>query len=275
MTIDVTKVRYIALIRLEGGESVLNVPYAELTVDPDLIAGFVTAVIIFAKTPIRTIRKAAYDILIEVGETVLVLLVVDPIPDETPFRNKLKRILDQVEEEHGGKLREFEGDIRRFREFTLDILKEFPYGEPDLNLIPVVNPGAHTIPFRVGQIDRKIEQVEAFINGKRTLMEIMDLIDLPEPEIIAIFSVLQRYGKIELKRKLTEIDVLMRKNCPQLSIDRLKSQYGQPVQDLLNRCDGVNSIGTILGSLPYDRDALWFLINKLVDEGCVETTSPS
>ena len=68
MTLDVSKVRYISLIRMEGGESVLNIPYAELTVDPDLIAGFVTAVIIFAKTPIRTIRKASYDILIQVGK---------------------------------------------------------------------------------------------------------------------------------------------------------------------------------------------------------------
>ncbi|TFG96445.1 hypothetical protein E4H12_11065, partial [Candidatus Thorarchaeota archaeon] len=70
MPLDVSKVRYISLIRMEGGESVLNIPYAELTVDPDLIAGFVTAVIIFAKTPIRTIRKAAYDILIQVGKSV-------------------------------------------------------------------------------------------------------------------------------------------------------------------------------------------------------------
>ncbi|RLI61415.1 MAG: hypothetical protein DRO93_04425, partial [Candidatus Thorarchaeota archaeon] len=77
LVVDVKRVRYISLIRLEGGESILSIPYAELTVDPDLIAGFVTAVIIFANTPIRTIRKAAYDILIEVGKTVLVLLVVD------------------------------------------------------------------------------------------------------------------------------------------------------------------------------------------------------
>jgi len=97
MPLDVSKVRYISLIRMEGGESVLNIPYAELTVDPDLIAGFVTAVIIFAKTPIRTIRKASYDILIQVGETVLVLLVVDPVPDEAPYRAKLQHILNEVE----------------------------------------------------------------------------------------------------------------------------------------------------------------------------------
>jgi hypothetical protein len=115
MPIDVSKVRYISLIRMEGGESVLNVPYAEMTVDPDLIAGFVTAVIIFAKTPIRTIRKAAYDILIEVGDTVLVLLVVDPVPDETPYRAKLSKILQKVEATHGRKLRMLTRSLSRLR----------------------------------------------------------------------------------------------------------------------------------------------------------------
>jgi hypothetical protein len=38
MSLDVSKVRYISLIRLEGGESILSLPYAEMSIDPDLIA---------------------------------------------------------------------------------------------------------------------------------------------------------------------------------------------------------------------------------------------
>ena len=82
---------------MEGGKSVISLPLHETTVDPDLIAGFVTAVIIFAKTPMRTIRKAAYDILIEVGETYLVLCVIDPVPDEAPYREPMKRVLEFTE----------------------------------------------------------------------------------------------------------------------------------------------------------------------------------
>ncbi len=270
MAIDVAKVRYIALIRLEGGESVLNVPYAEMTVDPDLIAGFVTAVIIFANTPIRTIRKQAYDILIEVGETVLVLLVVDPIPDETPYRNKLKSILHKVEEEHGAKLKEFEGDIRRYRDFTLQIISEFPYFELDLNLVPVQTNGGVSIPFRVASIDRKLEQLEAFINGKRTLMEIMDLIELPEDEVIALMCILLRYKHIEFKRKLTELDIPSIPEKPPPIFEHIRAQYGPPVDDLMDKFDGNTSIQDAMDALPYDKNALWFLINKLVDEGCLK-----
>ena len=267
MTLDVSRVRYISLIRLEGGESVL-------TVDPDLIAGFVTAVIIFAKTPIRTIRKAAYDILIEVGESVLVLLVVDPVSDEIPYRDKLKHILDEVESKHGDKLRHFEGDVRRFREFALTVVKEFPFQSADLNMVPVKRKNGVRIPFRVGAVDRKLEEVESFINGKRTIAEIMDLMGLSDEDVLALISILTRYQWIEFKRRLTENDVLVRLKCQDIILVRLKSQYGKALGELLNQFDGKMSIKDVLNSIPYDRDALWFLINKLVEVGCL-TSAPT
>jgi hypothetical protein len=270
MALDVSKVRYISLIRLEGGESVLNIPYAELTVDPDLIAGFVTAVIIFAKTPIRTIRKAAYDILIEVGESVLVLLVVDPVPDEAPYREKLRRILAGVESQHGDRLRHFEGDVRRFREFALSIVREFPFTPIELDLVPFKTSSGVRIPFRVGRVDKELEHLESFINGKRTVAEIMDLMNLGDEDVHALISILDRYRWIDFKRRLTDEDILMKSDCPRLKIDQLKAQYGDAVDQLLTRFDGTSRIQDISGSLPFDKNALWFLINKLVEVGCLK-----
>ncbi|NWF96288.1 MAG: hypothetical protein HXY34_09100 [Candidatus Thorarchaeota archaeon] len=266
MMYDVSKVRYVSLIRLEGGESILSIPYAEMSVDPDLIAGFVTAVIIFAKAPIRTISKAAYDILIEVGETVLVLLVVDPVPDETPYREKLKRILSQVETEHGEKLKNFEGDIRRFREFALNVIVEFPYGNIQPNLIPVRKAGK-PIPFRVGEIDRKLEKLEAFINGKRSVAEILDLIELRDEEVKALLSLMKHYGAVDFRKRLDEKDVLVTDDTSSSSVARLRDQYGRPVDDLIKFFDGSRNVKEVVHSLPYDHDALLFLINKLVECG--------
>ena len=269
MSLDVSKVRYISLIRLEGGESILSLPYEEMSIDPDLIAGFVTAVIIFAKTPIRTIRKAAYDILIEVGETVLVLLVVDPVPSEAPYRERLKRILESVEETHGAKLKRFEGDVRRFREFSLEILMEFPFSTIDIDLVPSNNKQGIIVPFRVGTVDSKLEQLEAFINGKRTVAEIMDLIDLPEKQVLALFSMLHKYKWIDFKRRLTDNDILVNQECSNITLNSIKAQYGKPVDDMLNYFDGSMTITQVIEALPYDQQALWFLINKLFEVGCL------
>lgn len=268
METDISKVRYISLIRLEGGESILNLPYTELTVDPDLIAGFVTAVIIFAKTPIRTIRKAVYDILIEVGKTVLILLVVDPVPDESPYREKMARILELVEQEHGAKLENFEGDVRRFREFSINIIKEFPYSIPDFSLVPFREKDGERIPFRVGAIDSNLEKLEGFITGKRTVSEILDLINLPEDEVLALISTLQKYNWIGFKRRLSDTDTLERSGCAQIVLDRLKAQYGKPLDELISGFKEPRVIKEVLESLPYDKMALWFLINKLVEIGC-------
>ncbi len=269
MALDVSKVRYISLIRMEGGESVLNIPYAELTVDPDLIAGFVTAVIIFAKTPIRTIRKAAYDILIEVGENVLVLLVVDPVADEAPYREKLKRILQQVEIDHGEKLRHFEGDIRRFRESALTVVMEFPFSSASLDLVPIKRSNGVRIPFRVGSVDHDLEQIESFINGKRTVAEIMDLIGFSDDKALALISILTRYQWIDFKKRLTDDNILTRLDCPEMTLDLLKSQYGKPLEDILQAFDGTKKVREILDSLPYDPRAMWFIINKLIEQKCL------
>ncbi len=96
-SIDMSKIRYMQIIKLEGSEPVVSIPYEDVRVDPDLVAGFVSAVITFANTPVRTIRKTAYDILIEVGDTMMVLLVLDPIPDERPYRERMIPVLDLVE----------------------------------------------------------------------------------------------------------------------------------------------------------------------------------
>ncbi len=271
MAVDISKVRYISLIRIEGGESLVNIPYAELTVDPDLIAGFIMAVIIFAKTPIRTIRKQAYDILIEVGENALLLLVVDPIPDETPYRIRMKRILDLVEVEHGKKLQNFEGDVRRFREVVLKILIEFPYSQPDVSLVPIRKAKGVVIPYRVGTIDSQLEKLESFINGKRTVSEILDLIGLAEEEATALLSVLEKYMWIEYKRRLSEMDTLVVDECPELSLAKIKAQYGDPLTDILSNFEKPAVIKEVLDTLPYDRNACWFLVNKLLDIGCLKT----
>ena len=54
-TLDITLVRYISLVRREGGEPIIGIPYREMSVDPDLVASFVLAVIIFEKRQLKTL----------------------------------------------------------------------------------------------------------------------------------------------------------------------------------------------------------------------------
>ncbi len=86
-----------SVVKCKDGTLLAHIQKKELTVDPDLIEGFVSAVIIFAKTPIRIIRKASYDIFIEVGENYLIFTICDPVPDESPYRNRMKQVLEFID----------------------------------------------------------------------------------------------------------------------------------------------------------------------------------
>lgn len=131
------------------------------------------------------------------------------------------------------------------------------------------------MPFRVGAIDSKLEQLEAFINGKRTVSEIMDLIDLPEKQVLALFSMLHKYKWVDFKRRLTDNDILVKQECPEITLNSIKAQYGKPVDDMLNHFDGAMTITQVIEALPYDQQALWFLINKLVEVGCLAQKASS
>jgi len=68
---------------------------------------------------------------------------------------------------------------------------------------------------------------------------------------------------------LTEDHVLVLKGCPEMRINKLRAQYGKPLDDILQAFDGSKKVREVLESLSYDPRAMWFIINKLVEEGCL------
>ena len=91
--------------------------------------------------------------------------------------------------------------------------------------------------------------------------------------VLALVSVLARYRWIDFKRRLSENDVLVRSACPEIILTRLRAQYGKVLDDLIGKFDGkkriVDIMNVLMNVLPYDKDAIWFLINKLVEVGCL------
>jgi hypothetical protein len=65
--------------------------------------------------------------------------------------------------------------------------------------------------------------------------------------------------------------VLVKTHCTDIILARLKAQYGKALEDLMIKFDGTTRIVDIMNALPYDKDAIWFLINKLVEVGCLTT----
>jgi len=265
------EVRYLSLIRKEGGEPVIGIPYREMSVDPDLVASFVIAVIIFENRQLKSFIKEGYVVVIEEGDHVVGLLIVDRIDDDEPYRTALKKIISKFENTYESQMVTWKGDIRPFREFALDILQIYPYRVFSETMIPkLVTKSDATpdyqasIPWSVGETDVKLQVVLGYINGKRTIQEIIDQSDIEASEILAIFSMLDRYKWITLTRRLEDASILIKIMEPPMF---LVGVYGEQLTSIVEQCDGQKSLAQICEILPYNIEAVKLVAKNLIDAG--------
>ena len=265
------KVRYLSLVRREGGEPIIGIPYREMTVDPDLVASFVLAIIIFENRDLKRFTKEGYDAVIEEGNYVVGLLIIDKVEDEDPYREVLVRLIEDFESVYAAQLQSWKGDIRPFREYALRILEVYPYRRLNPGFVPklVLKSEAapdhqSAIPWSVGQTDVKLQTILGFVNGKRTISEIIEQSGLSETEVLALLSMLERYNWITLSRRLSDSSVLMKvMEPPKL----LVGAYGEQLTKLVELCDGAKTLQAICEELPYNMEAVRTVAKKLIDAG--------
>ncbi|TFG29799.1 hypothetical protein EU528_09135 [Candidatus Thorarchaeota archaeon] len=265
------EVRYLSVVRKEGGEPIIGIPYREMSVDPDLVASFVLAVIIFENRQLKNFAKEGYVVVIEEGEYVVGLLIVDRVDDDTPYRNALKEVIAKFEKTYESQMQAWKGDIRPFREFALDILQIYPYREFSLNMIPRLLTKSEAtpdyqaqIPWSVGETDEKLQTILGYINGKRTIEEIMNQSEYEDSEVLAILSMLDRYQWITLTRKLEDTSILIKVMDPPRF---LVGVYGEQLTSIVEQCDGKKSLAAICEALPYNMQAVKLVAKNLIDAG--------
>jgi hypothetical protein len=270
---DITVVRYISLVRREGGEPIIGIPYREMSVDPDLVASFVLAVIIFENRQLKTFTKEGYVVVIEEGKHVVGLLIIDRVDDDSLFRESLIKIIKKFEKDYESQLNNWKGDIRPFREFALNILEVYPYRLLDMEYVPRLVTKSEAapdhrsmIPWSVGTTNEKIQTILGFINGKRTMEEINKTSGLTVSETMAIFSMLDHYNWITLSRRLEDDAILAKKmDAPRL----LVGFYGEQLTRLMELCDGTRSLADICRELPYNSEAVKTIVKNLIDAGVI------
>jgi hypothetical protein len=271
-TVEVkAEVRYLSLVRKEGGEPIIGIPYRAMSVDPDLVASFVLAVIIFENRQLKTFVKEGYVVVIEEGKHVVGLLIVDKVEDDEPYRNNLIKIVEKFETNYEQQLIAWKGDIRPFREYALDILQVYPYRTLDLKMIPRIvskseaTPDHHAnIPWSVGETDEKLQIVLGYINGKRTIEEIMQQSEFEDSEIMAIMSMLDKYKWITLTRRLEDSSILAKIMDPPMF---LLGVYGDQLTKLVEQIDGRRTLSKICELLPFNMEAVKTVANRLIDAG--------
>lgn len=249
----------------------LGIPYREMSVDPDLVASFVLAIIIFENRQLRTFTKEGYVVIIEEGDHTVGLLIVDKVEDDEPYRTNLRKIILAFEEEFGSILSSWKGDIRPFREFAIQILGYYPYRDIDLQMVPQLIPKSEAnpdqqslIPWSVGETDVKIHTTLGFINGRRSIKEIMDSTKISEADTRAIFSMLHRYKWVRFSRKLNPESRLKKISDPP---KYLIGAYGKEFEELVQLFDGKRTFAEVCASLSINMEVVTTLARNLIDVG--------
>ena len=103
-----------------------------------------------------------------------------------------------------------------------------------------------------------------FINGKRTITQIVEQAGIPEGEVLALLSMLDRYKWISLSRRLEDKSVLIKVMDPPLL---LRGVYGDQLTALVTLCDGSRTLSEVCDALPYNMEAVKTVAKNLIDAG--------
>ncbi len=269
--IDAEKLRCIYIVHKEGGEPVLSIPYRPMSIDPDLVASFVIAVLLYENNDLKSIVKEGYLVLIEEGKFIIGILMLDRVDNEKSYRIALQSIVNKFEIEFQSTFENWRGDVRSFREFALEVFSIFPYMSIDVGLIPqrvsLGNGRGNTaIPWNVGETYQKVQTVLSFINGKRTVAQIVEATGLPAANTMAILSMLLKYNWISLVQPLTDESVLIRLNAPS---EKLKVAYGDQLTVILDAINGTRTFAEVCSSVPFDTTVVRAVVKQLIDREIV------
>ncbi|MHA2069105.1 MAG: hypothetical protein ACXABY_32485 [Candidatus Thorarchaeota archaeon] len=198
-SVDVSKIRHIMFLGMEAGELLLYVPYDGSTdVNHDMRAALLRAIMQFSDDSLSMIRWSNFIYMFHKGETSIGLMGMSSVPDEEIYRDKLVKILHSFERECRTSLAAQDGDIRRFKDFALEIIKELPLVNMSLDTIPRRTERGDRIPWRVGEVDVSLEILQQASNGKRTIQDIIDMTQMPTRDVIALMSILAYFGWVEI-----------------------------------------------------------------------------
>jgi hypothetical protein len=260
------------MIRLISGELLVQVPYANGSVtsdlaggsskevEPDLLAALIQAIMTVAKNGLRTVQWGHSSVIFEMGDSVLAVLGLNTVTDPEPYRQKLADLILEFEDSYANLLNRYQGDVRVFREFALNIVRAFPLTEVDQELIPCLTEGRRIV-YRVGRIDANLSIVEKYINGKRQVGQIVDSVNLPQDETTALISILMHHGQVRLKRQISDECILLKMGEPSQAIS---NQYPEIVR-LLSFFDGSSTVAEVVDASGIDRTAARYLVSKMVD----------
>ena len=170
----------------DSGLCVLDRKYGEGEMDPNLISGFLTALISFGQelssgNRVHVIDFGAFDICLSLKNNVIVAATVDKTDDGNAAMAILADVNNEFVKTYTNILREWDGNLEPFETFVpkIDAITKNGKASEMRILVPMLKGKVSPMLVRLGQISQDVYDVGQMCNGKLTVRDIADQLGKP------------------------------------------------------------------------------------------------
>jgi len=190
----------------DSGLCVLDRKYGEADMDPNLISGFLTALIQFGRelsdgNRVHVIDFGAFDICLSLKDNVIVAATVDKVDDGNAAMAVLGEVNTAFSRKYNNMLSDWDGNLEPFESFYMkvdEITKEGHASETKI-VVPVLKGRVNPMLVRLGQMSQETFDIAKKCDGKLTARDIADQLGMHMKEVQKSLNTLEDMKILEWK----------------------------------------------------------------------------
>ncbi len=190
----------------DSGLCVLDRKYGEGEMDPNLISGFLTALISFGQelssgNRVHVIDFGAFDICLSLKNNVIVAATVDKTDDGNAAMAVLADVNNEFVKQYSSVLQNWDGNLEPFDKFVqkLDEITKMGKASEMKILVPLLKGKVSPMLVRLGQISQEVYDVGQKCQGKLTVRDIADQLGKPVKDVQKALHSLEDMKMLEWK----------------------------------------------------------------------------
>ena len=199
-------IQAVYILIADSGLCVLDRKYGEADMDPNLISGFLTALIQFGRelsdgNRVHVIDFGAFDICLSLKDNVIVAATVDKVDDGNAAMAVLGEVNNTFSDKYGGMLAEWDGNLEPFESFhtVLDEITKDGRASETKIVVPVLTGKVNPMIVRLGQMSQETFDIAKKCDGKLTTRDIADQLGLHLKEVQKSLNTLEEMKILEWK----------------------------------------------------------------------------
>lgn len=199
-------IQAVYILIADSGLCVLDRKYGEADMDPNLISGFLTALIQFGRelsdgNRVHVIDFGAFDICLSLKNNVIVAATVDKVDDGNAAMAVLSEVNNAFFEKYGHMLAEWDGNLEPFESFyaKLDEITKNGCASETKIVVPLLTGKVNAMLVRLGQMSQETFDVAKKCDGKLTTRDIADQLGMHLKEVQKSINSLEDMKVLEWK----------------------------------------------------------------------------